>query len=117
MPVRILTLGLSGLILTGIIGCSRGERPERISLEKREAVQASVKRSKEDAVRIAVGSMITPKEGFVYYKQLLDYIGEKLGSPVTFVDRESYAEINDLILDYQVFFCRLWQGFCCPLKA
>ena len=22
-----------------------------------------------------------------------------------------------LILDYQVFFCRLWQGFCCPLKA
>ena len=22
-----------------------------------------------------------------------------------------------LKLDYQVFFCRLWQGFCCPLKA
>ena len=22
-----------------------------------------------------------------------------------------------LTLDYQVFFCRLWQGFCCPLKA
>ena len=27
--------------------------------------------------------------------------------------------LNDayVILDYQVFFCRLWQGFCCPLKA
>lgn len=97
MSNRTLTLGLAGLIFTGIAGCFRGEKPERVSLEKREVVQAGVERPKEDAVRIAVGSMITPKEGFVYYKQLLDYIGENLGRPVTFVDRESYAEINDLI--------------------
>jgi len=97
MSIRILTLGLAGLIFTGITGCSNGEKPERIRLEKRELVQASVKRPKEDAVRIAVGSMITPKEGFVYYKQLLGYIGEKLGRPVTFVDRENYTEINELI--------------------
>ena len=97
MSKRILALGLAGLIFIGITGCSKGEKDKRISLEKREAVKASVELPKEDSVRIAVGSMVTPKEGFAYYKQLLDYVGEKSGRPVTFVDRESYAEINELI--------------------
>ena len=39
----------------------------------------------------------TPKEGFGYYRQLLDYIGKRLDRRVELVDRDSYAEINDLI--------------------
>ncbi len=46
-------------------------------------------------LRIAVGAMITPKAGYAYYKQLLNYIGEKLNRPVKFVDRRSYAAINE----------------------
>ena len=30
-------------------------------------------------LRVAVAAMISPKETFVYYRQILDYIGDKLG--------------------------------------
>jgi phosphonate transport system substrate-binding protein len=41
--------------------------------------------------------MITPKEGFAYYRKFLDYISEKLHMDVELVDRESYAEVNNLL--------------------
>jgi phosphonate transport system substrate-binding protein len=41
--------------------------------------------------------MITPKEGFMYYKKFLDYIGHRLGRKVKFIDKESYIVINDML--------------------
>jgi phosphonate transport system substrate-binding protein len=56
----------------------------------------------EETIKIAVGSMITPKEGYAYYRQVLDYIGEKLGKRAEFIERETYAEINALIKSREV---------------
>ena len=41
--------------------------------------------------------MISPKETFVYYRQLLDYIGRHLGRDVHFIQRKTYGEINELL--------------------
>ena len=41
--------------------------------------------------------MITPKEGFAYYREFLDYIGKRLNRHVELVERESYSEVNDLL--------------------
>ncbi len=82
-----------------LIACDQAPR-QKISMEKREPVVAAKKDVK--AIRIAVGGMITPREGFAYYRQFLDYIGEKMGQPVEFVDREDYAEINKLVATGQV---------------
>jgi phosphonate transport system substrate-binding protein len=48
-------------------------------------------------INICVGSMITPKEGYAYYKALLGYIGDKLKIKVNFIEKESYAEVNFLL--------------------
>jgi hypothetical protein len=40
--------------------------------------------------------MISPKETFVYYRQILDYIGTNLGKNVQLVQRKTYGEINEL---------------------
>lgn len=45
-------------------------------------------------LRIAVGGMITPKEGFAYYREFLDYIARKAGTPVHYVDAENYNDLN-----------------------
>jgi phosphonate transport system substrate-binding protein len=47
--------------------------------------------------RMAVAAMISPKDTFVYYRQLLDYIGHRLGREVQFIQRKTYAEINELL--------------------
>lgn len=84
---------VSLLSLLAFWGCDR-KQPVTVDLEKREAIPAAETGGGE-ALRIAVGGMITPKEGFVYYREFLDYIGKKLGRPVRYVDADSYEKIND----------------------
>ncbi len=50
-------------------------------------------------IRLGIGSIITPKEGFIYYQRLVDYIEEKLSMPVTVIDRGTYQEFNELLAD------------------
>lgn len=53
-------------------------------------------------INICVGSMITPKEGYAYYKALLSYIGDKLKMKVNFIEKESYAEVNSLLEESKI---------------
>lgn len=83
-------------IFAGISGCSGNEDVKRIDLSETIKVKPA-RQLRENHIHIAVGGMITPREGFAYYKKLLDYIGEKLGREVQLVDKEDYAEINNLV--------------------
>lgn len=53
--------------------------------------------SQQPPLRIGMGAMITPKEGYVYYLQLKRYLEEKLHQPVQLIDRDSYKKINALL--------------------
>ena len=53
-------------------------------------------------LRVAVAAIISPKETFVYYRQLLDYIGAKVGRDIEFVQRKTYGEINELLAKGQI---------------
>lgn len=48
-------------------------------------------------LRVAVAAMISPKETFDLYRQLLTYLGRRLGQDVEFVQRKTYGEINELL--------------------
>lgn len=85
------------LIAMAMAGCIKREEPKKISLEKKETLTANTEKNNEKHLRIAVGGMITPKEGLAYYRHFLDYIEEKSGLKVDFVDRDDYAEINNMI--------------------
>ena len=47
-------------------------------------------------LKVAVAAIISPRETFVYYRQLLDYIGQKMGREIQFIQRKTYGEINEL---------------------
>jgi phosphonate transport system substrate-binding protein len=59
-----------------------------------------------EPLKIGVAAMISPKETVKYYKQLIEYVGGKLGSPVEMVQRENYDEMDNLLErgDVQVAF-------------
>jgi len=94
---RIFISILIILGLTIIAGCSREDQPREINLENREPSKTVQKQPAEKPLRIAVGGMITPREGFIYYRRIVNYIGEKLNRNVELVDRESYGEVNELL--------------------
>lgn len=48
-------------------------------------------------LRVAVAAVTSPRESFKLYSQLLDYLSEKLVMPVEFMQRDTYAEANDLV--------------------
>lgn len=81
----------------GLSGCRGNEEPRKVDLERRQPIKKKADLPQEQHLRIAIGGMITPKAGFGYYRQFLDYIGEKLGLKVVLVDRDNYAEINELV--------------------
>lgn len=94
LPINIMIIIL---VFIGITGCSKKEKAVAIDIEEKQEVAVEHNVSDEKPLRIAVGGMITPREGYIYYKKLLDYIGEKIGKKVIFVDREDYSQINNLL--------------------
>lgn len=78
------------------LGCERDGKIAEIDFRDTIELKES-STSKEPEINICVGSMITPKEGYAYYKALLDYIGDRLEMKVNFIEKESYAEVNSLL--------------------
>jgi len=97
MVRKAMQYGFLGVLLLVLAACSDSSAPQKVSLEKKEAAAPPASHDGGGPIRIAVGSMITPREGFVYYRGFLDYIGKKLDREVEFIDRENYKEVNQLL--------------------
>ncbi len=90
-------------LLISISGCGRDSDTVVVDFTKRMAVERPDERSPEHpTLKVAVGAMISPKETFVYYRQLLDYISGNLGRDIELVQRKTYQEINELLGQGQI---------------
>ncbi len=90
---RIIAASL--IIFSLLSGCKK-EEAEVIILEVEETIPP-VPPASDDELRIAVSAIISPKKTFIYYKEMLDYISKKMGMPVKLVQRDTYAEVNELV--------------------
>ena len=92
---------ISGIVLATLVvisGCGKDSDAVVVDFNQTIAVERPESPIPElAAFNVAVAAMISPKETFGYYRQLLDYIGEKLGRDVQFIQRKTYGEINELL--------------------
>jgi len=94
---RLFFQFLLPVILLFASGCGNEAETVVVDFSKAVAVERPVERPPvSPRIRVAVGAMISPKETFIHYRQLLDYIGEKLGLEAQLIQRKTYGEINDL---------------------
>lgn len=99
--LRLMTfLGLLGLLAVQA-ACSRQE-PAPAPQDAHRQVQQPLSSAAGKPFRIGMGAMITPREGFIYYNQLREYIEKRLGQPVQMVDRGNYDEMNHLLETGQI---------------
>ena len=98
-----------GVLLT--FGCSNKPEYAKIDLSNRQPVTTNAAtESSATVLRIAIAGVISPTETLKYYSQLVSYIGQELHQPVDIVQRNTYAEINDLVRSRYVdlaFVCSL----------
>ena len=84
-------------ILLTIAGCI--EKQDKVNLS---IVQEPGVRENDTAVKVAIASVVSPKESYAYYEEMIQYISQKLGGPVKTVQRRSYQEINQLIQNNEI---------------
>jgi len=79
-------------------GCGRDTDTVVVDFSKTVAIDRPKSPAPESTqLKVAVAAIISPKETFIYYRQLLDYIGKKMGREIQFIQRKTYGEINELL--------------------
>jgi phosphonate transport system substrate-binding protein len=93
------------LFIVLISGCV--DKTEKINLSVVEEPQKVVN---DPDVRVAIASVVSPKESYVYYEDMIQYISQKIGGSVKIDQRRSYQEINDLIKNNEIDFAFVCGG-------
>jgi len=95
--IPIITISLCLTLLTALAGCSSDAEYKPVDFSKTVAIaHPDTRGGQQKALRVAVAAMISPKETFIYYRELLDYLGKKSGHTVRLVQRKTYDEVNAL---------------------
>ena len=85
-------------MMVAILGCVPQTRPMAVRFAEVEpSVAASYSSSDTLPLRVAVAAVVSPKGTVESYSDLLAYIGKGLDRPVQLVQRQTYAEVNDLL--------------------
>ena len=95
-PLVLITCLCLAAFLLLLVSCNKQE-PSQSLPRTTPPVQASLPSTANKPFRIGMGAMITPREGFIYYNQLREYIEKRFGQPVQLVDRLNYSETNRLL--------------------
>lgn len=97
-------------------GCHREKEREiktiDINLAKADSAARTVNSNPDSSkkLKIAISAMTSPKETFTYYKDLINYISEKIDTRIEFTQRKTYKEVNLLLENGQVDFAFICSG-------
>ena len=95
---RKIRLLITGGLVVFLAACSRDADYKQVDFsQKTDALRSEGVNSGRQTLRVAVAAMVSPKETFIYYRELIDYIGAKLDRDVVLVQRKTYGEVNDLL--------------------
>jgi phosphonate transport system substrate-binding protein len=72
-------------------------REVRVDLADRPAAAQDPAPGPARALRFSVAAVESPKDTYADYARLFRLVGERLGTPVEFVQRRTYREVNDLL--------------------
>lgn len=64
----------------------------------------------EDGLCVAISAMVSPNETFVQYQDLISYISKHINIPISFKQRKTYAEVNELLKNGEVDFAFICTG-------
>ena len=88
------------MIILSLFAAGCGDSKDTIEIDSGRTCPASDPQVQGDArhtLTFAIGGITTPKTGFEYYRQILDYIGGRTGLKIKILDKHNYAEINRLL--------------------
>ncbi|HML32001.1 phosphate/phosphite/phosphonate ABC transporter substrate-binding protein [Sporomusa sphaeroides] len=86
--------------MAGIVGgCAGIGPPKQVRLQNTEPTGDTTNstRNREMPLRVAVSSILSPRETLTVYQPLLEYLEAKLGQQVVLLQRKTYKEVNEIL--------------------
>ncbi len=80
-------------------GCFRTQ-PEAVEVDFSSSDEAAKQLVHNDSLaplRVAIATVISPRESFVYYKELFESLSQQLGRKIEFKQSMTYQEVNDML--------------------
>lgn len=96
--MRYAVVGLFWLAAL-VASCGPAPAYPRVSLAELPATPTPADAGGQPPLRVAIAAVISPKGTVESYAPFLDYLAQRTGRPVELVQRQTYAEINDLVRD------------------
>lgn len=91
------------LLLNGCNFNNKNNKIIEVSITKKNDSHYNNKEKKTKPIlRVIVSSMISPKETRIYYQDLFTYMSNNLDYNIEFLQRKTYKEVNDLLIDNKV---------------
>lgn len=85
------------LALIASSGCGPPQYPQITLADEQSEEPAAPVRAGVVPLRVGVAGVISPRETYRVYQEMVSYLGEEIGRPAQLVQRQTYAEINDLV--------------------
>ena len=109
MMKRFLVLFAAAILSCTVVACSQKKEAKIVDVTKKVAI-GTREAPKGKALKVAIGGMITPKEGLVFYRDFIAYVEKRLAVPIEIVDKKNYEEINDLLESGELNFAFVCSG-------
>lgn len=92
------TFSLLMALVVSLMACNQdaGYKPVDFT-QKTDISRPKAANSGRQTLRVAVAAMISPKETFIYYRELIDYLSVKLDHDAVLIQRKTYGEVSDLL--------------------
>lgn len=113
--MKNLSLLILIISVFNFVGCSESqhyhdEAPIKLKLKETNNILLNDIDGRKNVLQVAISAMISPKETFSLYQNLLRYISKKLGRPIELKQRKTYGEINDLLKSNKLDFAFICSG-------
>jgi phosphonate transport system substrate-binding protein len=103
MRRRALPFAAALALAMALAGCSSGYREvdlDKVASAPRPAPPSFPSPPRPDVrLRVSVAAMLTPSDTYTSYSSLFERLGARLGVGIEFIQRRTYGEVNDLLLN------------------
>ena len=97
---RIACAAAASLVVLGVslAGCTHDSDAKRVRLTETPSEPSPAGGGESgDALRFGVASVLSPPASLHHYRELIEYLGQRLGVATEMVQRPNYAEMNELL--------------------
>ena len=99
------------ILFAFIVASCTNINTENVTVDFTDTIATDLDNNDESkAVYIAIASMTSPKETYIYYSDLINYISKKIDRPIYIKQKETYEEVNELLKNSEVDFAFICSG-------